>query len=147
VSSEPSNWAVGDFNRDGKADLVASIAPNEIGVFLAVGGGLFATPVTYLTNSTPSVVAVGDFNRDSYPDVVVLLDGQTASSSLGLHLNQGDGTFGAETTLALGPYAGSISVADFNGDGVTDMAVTHDVFPFPDGGAPKSFTVVLSQCR
>jgi hypothetical protein len=51
------------------------------------------------------IVAVGDFNGDSYPDVVVLLDEQKESSSLGLHLNQGDGTFGAETNLVLGPYA------------------------------------------
>ena len=139
-------WAVGDFNRDGKSDLVASVVPDEIAVFLAVGGGSFAAPATYVTRSTPSVVAVGDFNGDSYPDVVVLLDGQTGSSSLELRLNQGDGTFGAATTLAPGPYADSISAADFNGDGVTDVAVTNDGFFASDGGARNSFTVVLSQC-
>ncbi len=140
-------WAVGDFNGDGKSDLVASVVPDEIAVFLAVGGGSFAAPATYVTRSTPSVVAVGDFNGDSHPDVMVLLDGQTGSSSLELRLNQGDGTFGAATTLALGPYADSISVADFNGDGVTDVAVTNDGFFASDAGAPSSFTVVLSQCR
>jgi hypothetical protein len=140
-------WAVGDFNRDGKSDLVASVGPTEIAVLLAVGGGSFAPAVTYDTSSTPSVVAVGDFNGDSYPDVAMLLDEETASSSLTLRMNQHDGTLGAEITVAVGPYAASLYVADFNGDGVADVAVTNDGFYAPDGGGPSSFTVVLFECR
>jgi hypothetical protein len=141
-------WAVGDFNRDGKSDLVASVGPTEIAVLLAVGGGAFAPAVTYSTSSTPSRVAVGDFNGDSYPDVAVLLDEETASSSLAVRLNRGDGSLGDETTLGIGPYATSVAVADFNGDGVVDVAATNDWFyPPADAGSPKSFTVLLSQCR
>jgi len=140
-------WAVGDLNRDGKSDLVASVGPTEIAVLLAVGGGSFAPAVTYQTSSTPSVVAVGDFDGDSYPDVAVLVDEETASSSLTLLMNQGDGTLGAEIAVAVGTYASSLRVADFNGDGVADVAVTNDEYSAPDGGGPRSFTVVLSQCR
>jgi hypothetical protein len=141
-------WAVGDFNGDGKADLVATGLTNEIEVFLSVGAGMFAAPVTVATGSTPSVVAVGDFNGDSRPDVVVLLDSVAESASIGLHLNQGDGTFSPETNLVQVPFAYVIDTADFNGDGVTDLAVTNYGFTESDGGVVENtVAIALSQCR
>ena len=148
AADSPSQyWAVGDFNRDGKSDLVASLESNEVAVFLAVGGGSFALPVTYATSATPSIVAVGDFNGDSAPDVAVLIAGQTGASFVGLYLNQGDGTLAAEAKLVVSPYASALSAADFNGDGVTDLAVANDGRLAQDGEVVSSFTVVLSQCR
>ena len=81
--------AVGDFNRDGKLDLViANSEGNSVGVLLGNGDGSFGSPAVYTTR-IPGFVVVGDFNRDGKLDVVVTNKYFFASILLG----KGDGTF------------------------------------------------------
>ncbi len=116
---------VADFNRDGKADLVVSGGEfGEVAVMLGNGNGTFQKPKLYFTPANMDV-AVGDFNGDGRPDVAIALPG-SATASVGLLLGNGDGTLQNVVTYAGGATgAQSIAVADFNGDGVPDLAVAN----------------------
>jgi hypothetical protein len=70
------------------------------------------------------VVALGDFNNDGVPDLLTLDDnGNTAG--VGIMLGNGDGTFGAVSSITTFSCTleGGIVVGDFNNDGNLDFAV------------------------
>src|SRR5262249_38959775 len=72
VGTAPDGQAVGDFNGDGRADLVAvNQTANTMSVLLGSGDGTFRPKSDYATGTTPVGVAVGDFNGDGKLDVAV----------------------------------------------------------------------------
>ena len=102
--------AVGDFNGDGKLDLVTNGS-----VLLGNADGTFQAPLAFPAGAYSSV-AVGDFNGDGKLDLA-----GTSASSVSVLLGNGDGTFQAPLTFAAGqPW--SVAVGDFNGDGKLDLA-------------------------
>jgi len=71
-SSNPSSVAVGDFNGDGKLDLVvADLFSTDVRLLLGNGDGTFGTAASYAAGAGPSSVAVGDFNDDGRLDIAV----------------------------------------------------------------------------
>jgi len=121
--------AVGDFNRDGKLDLVvANQASNNISVLLGNGDGTFQAAVNYGTGSGtgPTSVAVGDFNGDGKLDLAVANVGcGTPCGNVAVLLGNGDGTFQAAVNYNAGAQPLSIAVGDFNLDGKLDLAVAN----------------------
>ena len=68
----PSTVAEGDFNGDGRMDLVtANYSTNNLSVLLGNGNGTFHNAVNYAVGTNPYSVAVGDFNGDGRPDLAV----------------------------------------------------------------------------
>jgi hypothetical protein len=140
---------VGDFNRDGKLDVLGWTYDNIIGTqnhnvyeFLGNGDGTFAAPKLILPNF--GFFGMADLNRDGLPDLVELNQLPTASNpdlvqpSFTTYLGQPDGSFLLGNTYSV--YAGSIypgygfsnvgpsqiltpMLADFNGDGNIDLGV------------------------
>jgi uncharacterized protein (TIGR03437 family) len=105
----------GDFNGDGKPDLVISGASTWL--YLGKGDGTFSAPVAILGCSvTPSteLVAVADLNRDGYSDMLC------GTSVL---LSNGDGTFRSAGTVGTIPMETVMTVADFNNDGIPDVVL------------------------
>ena len=120
--------AVGDFNRDGKLDLVeANFSTGNVSILLGNGNGTFQAPRSYGTNGAPTSVAVGDFNRDGKLDLVVanLVNNSGGAGSMGVLLGNGDGTFQPVVNYGLGSNPDSVAIGDFNGDGKLDLAVAN----------------------
>jgi hypothetical protein len=129
---------VGDFNGDGHTDLaVAGVDIVEImgglpvprpkqlalNVYLNAGDGSFGAPATYATPNSVGI-ATGDFNGDGRLDIV---EGTTSEpNGFGVMINNGDGTFASEVTFVASAtsYVYGLAVADFNGDGIDDVATT-----------------------
>jgi hypothetical protein len=130
-----TNWvAVGDLNGDGKPDLVAlnrcvgdeSCVNSTVSVFLGNGDGTFQPPVTLDSGgSTATSVAIGDVNGDGKPDVIIAND-NNYEATLTVLINNGDSTFQPAVSYGIGSaYIGSVAIADLNGDGKPDLAVSN----------------------
>ncbi len=128
----PQSVATGDFNGDGKADLVTSnTLANTLSILLNNGDGTFQAHVDYPTGPKPETIVVADFNGDLKPDLAVAnYDGASVSVLLGV----GDGTLQAHADYPTGVHPVSVVVADFNGDGAADLVV---------GGSGESTISVL----
>ncbi len=128
----------GDFNGDGKPDLVVhSVDPSNIEHiwFLAgKGDGTFATPVDRGSygDATQGIdrYATVDMNGDGHIDLVGLGFGHGVYVSLG----NGDGTFKASHEYSVDQgYLTDMAVADFDGDGKPDVAAVGVCCPQPTG--------------
>ena len=117
---------VGDFNNDGKVDLaVVNTSAGNVTVLLGLGTGGFASPVNYNVGSLPFDAAVGDFNKDGFQDLAVTNSGDNTVSIL---LNNGNGSFATALPFVTGVAGGTpegVTVGDFNGDGIQDLAVAN----------------------
>jgi hypothetical protein len=122
VETNPKGLAVGDFNLDGKPDLVtANLTTNNVSVVLGNGAGGFGSATNFGTGIGPVSVAVGDFNLDGSPDIATANSG---SDNVSVLLGNGAGGFGAASDLSVGGRQYSIVVRDFNLDGKPDIAVS-----------------------
>jgi VCBS repeat protein/centrosomal CEP192-like protein len=120
VTCCPSSVAVGDFNGDGKLDLV--MATSSASVLLGNGDGTFQTVLDYPAGSYPATIAVGDFSGDGLLDLAVVDNG---NGNVDILLGNGDGTFQSALDFAVGSVPFAVVAGDFNGDGILDLAVAN----------------------
>jgi hypothetical protein len=136
--------AIVDVNGDGKADLIISSQGNGYSAPIVLindgNGSAFtlktsAIPSQYLgANGAAVDIQSGDFNNDGKVDLLVsTVDVGSSSfysaSQLQLFLGNGDGTFTDATAnisngKTTGGWVDHILVADFDGDGHLDFAVS-----------------------
>ena len=124
----PETVAVGDFNGDGRLDVVVgnTLANTPtVSVLLGKNDGTFAPAVNYPVDGNAVSVAVGDFNGDGKLDIVAIFG--YGSAQVSVLLGNGDGTFKPYIATAAGPGGNSIAVADFNGDGKLDIAISDNL--------------------
>lgn len=115
--------STGDFNGDGRPDLLLYRINAVPAVALNDGAGGFRTPIE--VGNIPRNVSVGDVDGDGRDDFVAL-DTLWAPASLRIFFSRGDGSFDTSRDYSIGstvPSSASIVVRDLNGDGRRDIAV------------------------
>jgi hypothetical protein len=114
-------FAVGDLNRDGKPDLVATPTASDryLRVALGVGDGSFISQTAVTLSHFPNELKLFDFDRDGVLDVVLACDDGFVSFKRGL----GTGAFAPSVDLALSIAPTSMDVGDVNRDGILDLVV------------------------
>ncbi len=118
TSSNPVTLQVGDFDGDGKLDLVAADnGTNRVSILLGNGDGTFRTlSTTYATGSVPIALTVGDFNGDGMTDIIV---GNVGSTFETLLLAQQTSTATATASRISPMGTGTHQVqANYSGDGI-----------------------------
>jgi len=126
--------ATGDFNGDGKRDLVLPHG-NGVAVYPGRGDFTFDAPVPITTPASVADAIVADLNNDGRSDIVTanLLDG-----SLTIALNRGGLVF-SMTEIRLGPWVTDVTASDVNRDGRLDLLVSagrpDHFYGFGDGSA------------
>src|SRR5204862_142838 len=150
TGSGPSAIVTGDFNGDGKTDLVTANALANTVVLLGDGSGNFGASTEFAVGTKPIAVITGDFNGDGKTDLAVVnqtstyfgytptalviadingdgkpdlitADGSGAAVALG----NGDGTFQSSIHYNGGNGGSGVVCADINGDGRLDVAVAN----------------------
>jgi FG-GAP-like repeat/RTX calcium-binding nonapeptide repeat (4 copies) len=123
VGQHPESIGVGDFNGDGKVDLVtANYADNDISILIGNGDGTFQPQQTIPVAHGPTSVAVGDFAGDGIDDIVVT---SLSTHSVQVLMGNGNGTFKPAQTLQVGNDPESVAVGDLTGDGILDIVTAN----------------------
>ncbi|HEX8328114.1 MAG TPA: T9SS type A sorting domain-containing protein [Hymenobacter sp.] len=141
--------AVGDFNRDGQADVVATArsvgSASGLAVLLNQGNRAFAAPFPVDANILPVGVAVGDLNGDGNLDIVAA---NQVSQDVSVVLGNGQGGFATPDNYGLSSNGtGQVLVADVNGDGRPDvltLELGQVVVLYNTGAGRLSFAAPLS---
>jgi hypothetical protein len=154
TSDQPNHLVTGDFNGDGKLDVVTSnLNGNNISILLNNTATPAITPqtITYgaangFTNGSTKTrfLAVADLNRDGFIDLMTVDDPSPANGNVVVRLGNGGFPFGSQTTFAVGVSPRHLAPGDFNSDGIPDIVVcnmTSGTLSVLTGNGSGSFAV------
>lgn len=152
-----------DLNADGKLDIVvANIGnlaavptpiPGTVSILLGDGDGTFTeapgSPLTApwstpATAASPWSVAVGRIDAGANLDLAVV---NQLTNNVSIFLGNGNGTFGAATTLPVSALVGTadprgVAIADLNGDTLGDVITTNY---YQGTGSTDNVSVLIRQ--
>ena len=131
-----SDFAVADFDRDGKPDVLARVH-DQLQLYKGDGAGSYVLSTSVTVPSGFGPMTVGSFNHDSSLDVAIRVwncDAGTCNASsrskVSIYLNDGAGHFGLRSSYTAGVGMGGFGAdfpipanfaGDLNGDGVQDI--------------------------
>ena len=145
TDTDPVSVVTGDFNGDGRLDIAVSNAissvqrvPGEVSIYLNNGDGTFRLSGKYsagpAAGQLTTVVLAGDSKASVAVTNFVSISGLNAVSIL---RNNGDGTLAFPVFYDTGKGPLSVASADFNQDGIADLAVVN--------GADNTISILLGK--
>lgn len=142
----PRAMVSGDFNNDGVLDLIIGDEDGTLTLFLGDGTGSFSAIHEIAHLDSVVSIAVSDFNKDGILDVAI---SDWRAGSVTVLLGTGKASFDHMWSFPLRMRATKphIAVADFNGDGVPDIAVVYgqdeeeETFDVMLGNGNGTFTI------
>jgi len=161
TTQDPYGIAVGDLDGDGKIDIaVADFTPGTVSVFRntsSPGKISLASRLDLPAGIGPQTVAIGDLDGDGKPDIAVV---NSLSSTVSLYRNlsaPGSLSFAPRSDMVTGSdYPFSVSLADIDGDGKADLAISNEnlykvspatisCFLFHNNSSPGNMSFSLAQ--
>lgn len=124
VGAAPFGIAAGDWNGDGKPDLVVDSAQTgRVTVYLNNGQRTFASHGDVFAGQISRHIAVGDVNGDGHLDLAVANAG---SHDVAILLGDGSGGFQnvKQYRTGIGPFEAAL--ADLDGDGRLDLIIVNE---------------------
>ena len=147
-ASQPnSNVIVGDFNGDGKRDLILAncCGYTSMSYFLGNGDGTFQPETLFNGGPSPAFVGSADFNNDGKPDLAIASDQMTGALAILLNttpappanMTANSGTT-PQSAAAGGAFANALAVTVTNSSSqpVAGVSVT---FTAPSSGPSGTF--------
>jgi hypothetical protein len=130
ISGSASDLAAGDFNRDGRLDVVA-LSLSGASALLGDGQGGFSLapgspfPTGSGSGGDPFLMTVADFDRDARADLAVV---NRNPVNLSVLLGEGNGAFSAAagSPYSTGGVVIAVGAGDFDRDRVIDLAATNN---------------------
>jgi VCBS repeat protein len=125
IGRDPRALVVGDFNGDGISDAIVGDGDGTLLEFLGDGKGNLVPAGRIATLGSVVSIAVGHFTHDGHLDLAV---SDFNSNTAAILLGAGDGSFRQAWSFQL-PQSGRefhLATADFNKDGVADLAITSE---------------------
>jgi len=146
AGNSPVAIARQDLDGDGIADLVTvNNADGTISVLRGAGHGAFHAHVDYAVGTGPDAIAVGDLDGDGAPDLAIVNQncpsGTCGTGSVSVLLGNGDGTFQSAVPFGTNSNPQSVTIGDFNGDGIPDLAVVNAITTITQG--PGTVSILL----
>lgn len=128
IGGRPDDIAVGDWNKDGKLDVVTCNEGETVTVLLGDGRGGFAPAPGSPLKASAHLIAVGDVNKDRNPDLAL-----THHDSFGVVvlLGAGDGRFAPAPGSPFAAHQGAkahnhgLALSDLNRDGNLDITTSN----------------------
>ncbi|MBI3819001.1 MAG: VCBS repeat-containing protein [Planctomycetes bacterium] len=123
VGSLPLGTVIGDVTGDGFADIVVVNHFSYDITFLAGdGNGKFTQPAVFIKEGTwAQAIALGDFNGDGIADAAI---GGTSIKAIVILNSSPAGPLSVQNNISVAGPAVAVVVADFNLDGIPDIAAT-----------------------
>jgi hypothetical protein len=119
------SFKTGDFNGDGKADLVASVNQQnkQLKIFLGDGQGNLNLTTTIAVAGDEATLAVGNINGDNIQDIVVAGGSAFVSRYISYIYGSPSANFAISFGFNVEEIAVGIKIVDLNNDSKNDLAL------------------------